>query len=121
MATWINQNREQRGWSIREFGRRIGVSHTHAARLANGDVEPDADMCIEIARAFGVSPESVMREAGILPPSARDQTTEAIMYLIDKMTPEQKELVYAQIRRIVDHANRQVREEEKERKTQGGE
>ena len=71
MATWINTQREHKKWSIREFGRRIGVSHTHAARLANGDIEPDADMCISIARAFDKLPSEVLIMAGHLEPAPK--------------------------------------------------
>ena len=68
MVTWLNEEIEQRGWSIREFGRQVNISHTHAARIANGEVDPSADLCLEIARVFNVPPEFVMRKAKKLPP-----------------------------------------------------
>jgi transcriptional regulator with XRE-family HTH domain len=75
MSTWLNDEVKKRNWSIRKFGQVIGVSHTHAARLVNGDVRPSLDLCAEIARAFDIRPEDVMKLAGILPPEPVSQSS----------------------------------------------
>jgi transcriptional regulator with XRE-family HTH domain len=97
--SWLNNEIRIRDWSIREFGRRTGISHTHAARIINGEVDPSADLCQEIARAFGVSVAEVFRRAGYLPDEAPADADEA----------ELQELYMAA--KLLDHkGRRQVRE-----------
>lgn len=67
MSTWLNEQIKERGWSIRRFGRVIGVSPTHAARLVNGAVKPSTRLCISIARAFGMRPADVINHVGLIP------------------------------------------------------
>lgn len=67
MSTWLNEQIRERGWSIRRFGRAIGVSATHAARLINGMAKPSPRLCVAIARAFGMRPADVIEHVGIFP------------------------------------------------------
>lgn len=99
LSSWVNNELRIRDWSIREFGRRIGVSHTYAARIVNGENRPSADLCQEIARAFGVSVAEVFRRAGYLPEEAPADADEADL----------QELYMAA--KLLDHkGRRQVRE-----------
>ena len=67
MSTWLSTVLSSRAWSMRELARRAGVSHTQIGNVINGQAAPSADFCIAIARALQVSPEPVLRRAGLLP------------------------------------------------------
>jgi transcriptional regulator with XRE-family HTH domain len=72
MGTWLREEIDRRGWSAREFGRRIGVSKSHTSRLVRGDIPPSDKLCPNIAKALGINPQEVMRRAGKLPPLPDD-------------------------------------------------
>lgn len=67
LTTWLNEKLEYNGWSIRHFAKRLGISHTHAGRIVNGEVKPNAEVCAAIARVFGEPTEAVFRLADMLP------------------------------------------------------
>jgi len=68
LASWLDEELETRGWSIREMARRAGVSHTAIASALNRKGRPSADLCVAIADALGVPAVEVVQRAGILPP-----------------------------------------------------
>ena len=70
MATWLNEEIKQRGWSLRETARRMEVSHTTVVNLANERVTPSVNLCTKLAAVFGVPRERVFKLAGILPATA---------------------------------------------------
>ena len=103
LETWINQETTNRGWSIREFGRRIGASPSHAARIANGEARPSVRLCNEIALALGVPPEEVMRKADLLPPEPRETTRlKRAKRLIAELADEEQEIALDLIQVLVD-------------------
>jgi transcriptional regulator with XRE-family HTH domain len=69
--TWIERELFERRWSVREFGRQIGVSATHAGRLAQGE-RPSTRLCHEIARVFGMTHLEVLRRVGHVDPLPDD-------------------------------------------------
>lgn len=68
MTEWLDQERIDRGWSLRELGRRAGVSHAQVSHVLSGSSLPGWDFCVGVARALGLAPELVLRRAGLLPP-----------------------------------------------------
>jgi transcriptional regulator with XRE-family HTH domain len=72
-AAWLRREvRTKRGWSGAEFGRRIGVSRQHVARLLKGTQQPSTELCERIAREFGITTEEVLRGVGHLQPLPAD-------------------------------------------------
>jgi transcriptional regulator with XRE-family HTH domain len=53
-------------WSMRELSRRSGISHSHAARIVNGEVNPSADVCRRLARALNVAETEILKQAGYI-------------------------------------------------------
>jgi transcriptional regulator with XRE-family HTH domain len=101
LEDWLHQEIEKRNWSVREFGRRIEVSPSHAARIANGEVMPSIEICEKIARVFNVSLEHIFRLAGILPPLASPIAEEREIVHILRNLPKGKRrdiLQYARFR-----------------------
>jgi len=67
LASWLDDELAERGWSIREMARRAGVSHTAIASALNRKGRPSAELCVAIADVLGVSAIEVVQRAGILP------------------------------------------------------
>jgi transcriptional regulator with XRE-family HTH domain len=67
---WLSQEIDRRGWSHRELARQTGLSQTFVSKTLAGERKPSVNLCNKVAQAFDVSPETVLRLAGILPPAA---------------------------------------------------
>lgn len=98
LTPWINKQLTDRGWSIRELGRRINVSSAHATRIANGDVVPSFKLCAEIARVFEITHNEVLVMAGILDTRLSDAQFETFRAVIAEIPQEQHEHVLALLR-----------------------
>lgn len=55
--------------------------------IKSGQRQPGTDICEAIARAFGYSPETVYRAAGLLPPAPAHDYTEW-HHVIDQLSSE---------------------------------
>jgi transcriptional regulator with XRE-family HTH domain len=75
---WLNGEVDRRGWSLRHAAERGGISHTAVIRVANGQQPPTYDVCMALARAFSIPPETVLRMGGLLPSAVRE--TRRIVY-----------------------------------------
>lgn len=82
--TWIERELFVLRWSIREFARQIGVSATHASRVARGE-RPSTELCREIARVFGMTHAEVLRLAGHLDPLPEDYGEQEEIRLLEIM------------------------------------
>jgi transcriptional regulator with XRE-family HTH domain len=87
LSDWISEKLKEKGWSVREFGRRIGVSPSHASRVVNGHVTPSFRLCNEIARAFSVRPQKVLVLAGLIPPEPAEVAGEKRMLHLYRELP----------------------------------
>ena len=112
---WINKEIKERGWSLRELARRSNLSSTAVINVMNQHRSPGANFCKGIARALRVSPEEVMRHAGILPPSPPKtlRLSEALR-LFASLPEERQEIVLLQMKALADEEARK-REQDRER------
>lgn len=69
-VTWLNREMERRGWNNSELARRADVSPSTLSKAISGYNRPGLELCVGVADAFGLPPETVLRRAGLLPPSA---------------------------------------------------
>jgi transcriptional regulator with XRE-family HTH domain len=72
-ANWLRQHIDERGWSVRETARRVGVSPTPISNILSGKGKPGLDVYRGLADAFQVRLEDVLRVAGELPPTVEAQ------------------------------------------------
>lgn len=88
LTEWLDGERQARGWSLRELGRRAGVSHAQVSHVLSGSAIPGWDFCVGMARALGLPPEDVMRRAGLLP-SLPVETAEGrqVLEIVNRQAP----------------------------------
>jgi len=52
--------RNQQGWSLREFGVRVGAAHTSLYAVERGETTPGIDVLDRVARAFGMDLQALL-------------------------------------------------------------
>ena len=65
---WLTFELDRRRWTKRELAQQAGVSESMVYQVLNGQRNPGFEFCVGVARAFELSPEVVLRRAGLLPP-----------------------------------------------------
>lgn len=66
-------------------------SHSVLSRARSG-IPPKWDVCVKIAGVLSISPITVFRKAGLLPPGPEDETNlEDWNYLLSQMTHEERD------------------------------
>ena len=116
LPTLIERELQERGWSAREFGRRVGISHAHAARIVNGEVKPSLNLCNEIAEVLDTSPQDIMSRAGILPPISADyQFRLNALWLLDEAQSDETKAAILDAMRGIVNGEKQRRDRERER------
>jgi transcriptional regulator with XRE-family HTH domain len=100
--SWLTNELQQRGWSVRELARRAGVSHGAINNVLNGYSNAGPDLCTAIARAFHMPVETVFRQAGLLPEPTQDERgyIREVLEIMRELTPDERYeiLSYAQMR-----------------------
>lgn len=92
---WLEKELKERRYSQGQLAESIGVSQPFISRLLKGEKKPSADFCVRLAEVFELTPEHVMRIAGILPPALGDNATlQELMDIARQLPPEaQQELL----------------------------
>jgi len=96
LSSLISSELEERGWSMRELGRRAGVSHAQISNVVSGNAKPGADFCLAMARAFRLPPEKALRLGGFLPPlpgSEDDAALKELLEVTKQLSPEERQEV----------------------------
>lgn len=102
LSEYISNELNERGWSLRELGRRSGFSHPYISAILSGQrTNPSADFCIAVARALGKDPVNILRLADILPPLPPPVKEEGeAMSLFRSLGPKSRELALATLRAL---------------------
>ena len=84
-----------RNWSQADLARASGLNRQVISSYINmRRTKPEPDALIALAHGFGISPITVFRKAGLLPPGSDDEVKfEDWKFLLDQMpTDEQEEM-----------------------------
>jgi transcriptional regulator with XRE-family HTH domain len=102
---WLSEQVEDRGWTFNELARRAGLSSGTVSKVMTQAVLPSWDFCAAVAGALGMRPESVLRQAGLLPqlPPRVAEEQEA-MALLRELPPVQRGAALAMLRGIAREA-----------------
>lgn len=110
-GTFIRERRTARGYSLRRFAERVGISPTYLSHVEQGKVDspPTADRIRKMAGLLGESPDELCAMAGRVPedlPKIIQSQPEAMPALLRAA----KGLTPLQLKRLQDHASRMRRE-----------
>jgi transcriptional regulator with XRE-family HTH domain len=64
---WLQFEREKRNWSQSDLARLTGLHRQIINKTENGVSMPAVETYLALAKAFGISPVSIFRKAGLLP------------------------------------------------------
>lgn len=88
---WIQKERANRNWSQSDLSRYSGLHRAVISKIESG-TKPMPETLVALAQAFKISPITIFRVAGLLPPGPDDKINfEDWQYLLEKMTPEERE------------------------------
>lgn len=101
-SEWVLQELDSRGWSQSDLARASGLTRGTISNLLNEVASPNPQTCIQIAKAFELPPEVVLRKAGILPPKTKiDEDVERLAHRIAQLPPEDQARVEAIINSLL--------------------
>ena len=90
-AEWLAQQMAERDMSQAELSRKSKVSDGQLSRLLRAERGVGEESVSGIARALGIPPETVFREAGLLPPESKpNKIIKAIEYLANRLPVEEQ-------------------------------
>jgi transcriptional regulator with XRE-family HTH domain len=92
--TWLTDEMEERGWNNSELARRAGLVPSAVSQVVSGTRSPGFEFCKKTAKALGLPPETVLREAGLLPrlssPDHGSMTLQELVDIIKNLPPERQ-------------------------------
>ena len=74
-STWLLNELQQRDWTQAVLARKSGLSRAAISNIISNNRNPNSESCAAIAKAFKIQPETVLRQAGHLPPLYDDPDT----------------------------------------------
>lgn len=90
---WLQAELNLRNLTPNRLAKIAGISHSVFSRVREGKL-PKWKTCIKIAAALDVDPADVFRAAALLPPiSEKEEFTNQVLYIYDKVSPEKKRLI----------------------------
>ena len=94
---WLDDELRAREWKPADLAKKAGISRSIISLYVSGEREPGSEVCVKIARAFGVDPVDVLVIAGILEERDKERTPlrnfdKTVISLIQTLvSPEQQE------------------------------
>jgi len=89
---WLDAEQNARGWTDYRLAKEAKISFSILSRARNNGALPKWDACVAIAEAFRISPITVFRAAGLLPPAPKDEEDKARLddwtHLLKDIDPE---------------------------------
>lgn len=89
---WLRDELEKRDWSQVDLSRKTKISPTQINRILSGERGFGVEALVAISTALNISPITIIRKAGLLPPGPDDKINfDDWQYLLEKMTPEERD------------------------------
>ena len=108
LPEWLLAKLNELGLSQRQLAARAGVSQGTISHIINGTRRAGADVCVSLARAFNIPPETVLHKAGILPtePEPASRMVRNIRNIAEILNDKQKE-------ELLNYAKYQLQQQKK--------
>jgi len=87
---WVQKERTKREWSQSDLSRYSGLHRAVISKIESG-TRPMPETLVALAQAFKISPVSIFRIAGLLPPGPDDKINfEDWQHLLEKLTDAER-------------------------------
>lgn len=106
---WILERLNELDWSQADLARNSGLTRSVISKYMAGRI-PDESALRQIAKALKLSPESVFRAAGILPPSVEDPWVAKMNHKIELLTGPRREMAERLLDTMLAEQDRETRE-----------
>lgn len=115
-AEWLESELKKRKWKRADLARATKLSQTALSQIFKDKRKPGPDLCNAIAGAFGIAPEIVFRQAGLLPalPEDDDRFLEEVIENFKRLTVKQRRAV---LEYVVFQLREQDRQQQEERES----
>ena len=84
---WLQSEREKRDLSQSDLARITGLHRQIINKTENGVSMPAVETYLALAKAFGISPVSIFRKAGLLPEGGDNTNFDDWQHLLTQLTP----------------------------------
>ena len=104
-TAWLYEQLNARDWSMNELARRADISSGAISLVMSGQRGPGPDVCLGIARALQLPPETVFRKAGLLPPTSEPEepmTLQRAAFLFSHLNGDEQDAVLALMEKLVE-------------------
>ncbi len=102
-AEWLQGELDKRGWKASDLARRGGTAPSQLSRILNKERGVGPEACREIARGLKLPPETVFRQAGLLPPDVDGDAParRELLHLFEQLPAGDRGLVLSMVRAVV--------------------
>lgn len=92
---WLRRELEIREWSQVDLSRKTGISTAQITRIISGERGFGVEALASISNALEVSPITILRKAGLLPPGPDDKINlEDWKFMLEQMTDEERNEIW---------------------------
>ena len=92
---WLRQELEKRDWSQIDLSRKTKISATQITRILSGERGFGVEALVAISNALDISPITILRKAGLLPPGPDDKINfEDWQFMLEQMTDEERNEIW---------------------------
>lgn len=100
---WLNGEMEKKNWKPADLCREAKIDSGFLSKVLSGIRNPGKMFVNRVAVALNYPPDFVARMAGLLPPEKeKDPSDEELLFLFQKLTDQEKEIIRAQVRALVE-------------------
>ncbi len=120
-SNWLIDEMQERGWSQSDLARSSGLSRQAISNYVNRKIiTPDENALKAIANALKLTPETVFRAAGLLPPKPEEEVTlEEWRYVLSQLTDEDREELLNIARLKIERRENKQKQTAAHRKAEG--
>lgn len=94
---WLLEQLKKEEMSQADLARRSGLTRGAVSMLVRGQTQPKGETCGRIAQALGLTPETVLKAAGILPELPNPEQTpypRQVLDLMRRMDPDEQRDIF---------------------------
>ena len=108
LGSMISQARKEKGLSLRDFAKQVGVSHVAISHIEKGKVEAKKETLLNIAKILDYDKDTLLAKAAKLDDDVEDMLSEksetaAVFFRsASKLTDDQLKKVTAQIKKMTE-------------------